>query len=105
MWIYTRNEFVSAVQHRDRPDHLMIRYRNIEQAKACSLPADISITPDADYIARKVISKDDFKQWMLKQIDLLDYDNYKRATHATSMHQAPLMDVWSSMYQWQESEQ
>ena len=101
MWIFTKNEFLSAVQHRDMQDHLMIRYRNIKQAEACTLPGEVSVTQNADYIARKTVSKESFKQWMNEQIDDLDYDNYKNSTYATSMSKAPLMDVWSSMYQWQ----
>ena len=101
MWIFTKNEFLSAVQHRDMSDHLMIRYRNIKQAEACTLPGEVSVTQNADYIARKTVSKESFKQWMNEQIDDLDYDNYKNSTYPTSMSKAPLMDVWSSMHQWQ----
>jgi hypothetical protein len=101
MWIFTKNEFLSAVQHRDMPDHLMIRYRSIEQAEACTLPGEVSVTQNADYIARKTVSKESFKQWMNEQIDDLDYDNYKNSTYTTLMSKAPLMGVWSTMHQWQ----
>jgi hypothetical protein len=103
MWIFTKNEFLSVVQHRDKPDHLMIRYRSVEQAEACTLPGEVSITPTADYIARKVVSKDVFKQWMTEQVDHLDYDNYKNAAYSTLMHKVPLMSVWGTMHQWQET--
>ena len=101
MWIFNKNEFLSVVQHRDKPDHLMIRYRNVEQAEACTLAGEVSVTPSADYIARKVVSKNAFKQWMVEQIDNIDYDNYKNATYSTLMHKAPLMSVWGTMHQWQ----
>jgi hypothetical protein len=104
MWIFNKSEFLSVVQHRDKPDHLMIRYRNVDQAEACTLPGEVSVTPNADYIARKVVSKNNFKQWMIEQIDSIDYDNYKNATYSTPMHEAPLMEVWSIMHQWQETD-
>lgn len=101
MWIFTSNEFLSVVRHRDKADHFMIRYRNREQAEACTLSGEIHITPMADYIARKVVHEDELKQWMLKQLDALTYDNYKNSTHDTLMNQAPLMQVWQSMHEFQ----
>jgi len=105
MWIFTNNEFLSAVRHRDMPDHLMIRYRNREQAQACTIPGEVTITQMADYIARKTVSETDFTNWMVDKIQELQYDNYKDSTKQTMMHEAPLMDVWQTMHQWQTKEE
>jgi len=105
MWIFTSDEFLSVVRHRDKPDSLMIRYRSREQAEACTLPGDVSITQLADYIARKTVKETDFVDWMINKTASLQYDNYKNSTADTLMHKAPLMRVWDTMYQWQnESE-
>ena len=101
MWIFTSNEFLSVVRHRDKPKHLMIRYRSRQQAEACTLAGKVTITPMADYIARKTVKESDFIKWQTQQIKSLQYDNYKNSTHDTLMHDAPLMDVWQSMHSYQ----
>lgn len=103
MWIFSQNEFLSVVRHRDDKSLLMIRFRSEEQAEACTLPGEVIITPEADYIARKVVHEVDFKEWMKQQIDDLQYDNYKNSTYSTPMHDMPLMQIWSHCYQFQQS--
>lgn len=101
MWIFTSNEFLSIVRHRTKPDHFMVRFRTVEQAEQCTLKGTVTVTPTADYIARKVVHEADLKDWMLQQLTDLQYDNYKNSTHDTPMHDAPLMDVWQSMHNFQ----
>lgn len=101
MWIFTSNEFLSVVRHRDKPEHLMIRFRSRAQAEACTLDGEITITPTADYVARKTVRESDFVSWMITQTAELQYDNYKNSTQDTLMHEAPLMKVWQCMYDWQ----
>ncbi len=83
MWIFTETGFVSAVQHRDNPEYLMVRARDREslEALATMLSIEIKSTPDADYPYRLVASKEDVKSWMNDSIDFLGYSNFKNQAY------------------------
>jgi hypothetical protein len=101
MWIFTKNGFVSAVGHRDKPDTLLIRSRDKISLEGIADFAQVKIkrTPDADYLYRIEVSKTVFAVWMADQIEDIDYDNYKTKVHKVRGNDFadPLHDVWSVM--------
>ncbi|MDR9497813.1 MAG: hypothetical protein RI556_01450 [Hydrogenovibrio sp.] len=106
MWIFTRDGFLSAVAHRDQPDHLMVRARErshlqsmIDFAKSYE-PIVVSNTPSADYHWRCVVSKRTFAAFMAEQIQGIDYDNFKGSLADADYHDACL-GVWQTMHDFQ----
>ena len=108
MWIFTETGFVSAVQHRENPEYLMVRARDREslEALATMLSIEIKSTPDADYPYRLVASKEDVKSWMNDSIDFLGYNNFKNQVAVTrgKEYAHTLGSVWSTMHEVEDEE-
>ena len=100
MWICLNNAFISAVQHRNEPDNLMVRARRKEHLAAALPGYEIEETPRADYRYRTVISKEAFKREINSQIDMIDYDNFKNSVKDNDLHDA-YSSTWGVMYQLQ----
>lgn len=102
MWVFTTRGFISAVQHRDNHEMLMVRART-EQALdelANMTRKEISRTPSADYPFRLVVDREMFNAWLANEVDNIDYGNFKNAAHVLGdpSYDDALMDVWSAMY-------
>lgn len=101
MWVFTSNGFISAVRHREQPDSLMIRARDQDHLKALFPGEAISQTENADYRYRITISQGAFSQFMLSQIENLQYDNFKNSIADHQYHDA-CSRVWGVMHSTQE---
>ena len=101
MWVFTSNGFISAVRHREQPDSLMIRARDQDHLKALFPGEAISQTENADYRYRITISQAAFSQFMLSQIENLQYDNFKNSIADHQYHDA-CSRVWGVMHSTQE---
>jgi hypothetical protein len=103
MWIFTEAGFVSAVQHQDNADYLMVRARDHQslESLATMISVEIKSTPVADYPYRLVASKEDFKSWMNDNIDFLGYSNFKNQVAITrgKEYAYALGSVWSTMHE------
>lgn len=104
MWVFTTGGFVSAVEHRDNKDLLMIRARdrqsldtmiegielagNAINADGEKLAVEKDLEPkasdNADYRWRVVISKATFALWL--QFEVLNYLNYPNFKSALGKH-------------------
>jgi hypothetical protein len=108
MWIFTETGFVSAVQHRDNPEYLMVRARDREslESLAAMLSIEIKSTPNADYPYRLVATKEDVKSWMNDSIDFLGYSNFKNQVAITrgKEYAHTLGSVWSTMHDVEDEE-
>lgn len=113
MWVFTSGGFVSAVQHRDNEDLVMVRSRDrksletmlegIELAgqaegEAVELPEIVSVP--GDYRYRVTVSKTTFVLFLgFEVLNYLTYDNFKNALTAArgkEWHDAA-MGVWVKM--------
>lgn len=99
MWIFTKQGFYSAVQHRDDPERIIIRARakkDIEALKA-QIPNLITFTDKtADYPHRAIVSRD---EWLIALARLgaeIDYPNFKSAIADNKRHNTYL-SVWSKL--------
>lgn len=108
MWIFTKNGFVSAVQHRSKPAILLVRARDrrsleqlVDYTSTPDLPNEIIHTPDADYPYRTEIEYRQFSRWLVDEVYNLDYANYKDEVHHTRGDEfaRPLHSVWSIMHE------
>ena len=106
MWIFNKDGFFSAVEHRDDPDQLMIRARcreDIERLADC-LGADVVHTPNADYAYRVTVQKSIFADYMKDAVMDLDYPNFKDACAGHGTRARAYMNVWSAMRRLQDDE-
>lgn len=108
MWIFTQTGFVSAVQHRDDPDLLVVRARDRLSLEPLAAAATLDITTNAtsDYPYRVIVSKDDFAAWTLAQIEDLNYPNFKNQVAVTrgKKFASHLSDVWATMLRAEDAE-
>jgi hypothetical protein len=99
MWIFTSNGFLSIVSHRQKPEHLLVRARNVTHLKTLFPNAEHFTIENADYPYRAVVHKDDVADFILKYIQDLDYDNFKNSVTETDYLQS-CNQVWSLMYEY-----
>jgi hypothetical protein len=99
MWVFSKTGFVSAVQHRDKPDTLLVRARIKEDLEPLAEFAGAKIieTEDADYRFRCEVKKKTFSKWLSDQAESIDYTNFKNAVHDGTARDAAYMRVWSAM--------
>jgi hypothetical protein len=115
MWIFTTGGFVSAVQHRDNPDMVMVRARDKESLETMLEGIELAGTANdevfekpeivsvpGDYRWRVTVSKATFAVFVQFEIlNYLNYANYKDAltkVRGETWHRAT-MGVWTSMLQ------
>jgi len=103
MWIFTNNSFLSVVAHRDKPDILLVRARRVGEIEAAFPDAHVFEMASADYFFRAEIERKLVTEVMTKQIQSIDYDNFKSSVKDKKRYDA-YMDIWSVMYGYQSAE-
>jgi len=103
MWLFCKQGFYSAVQHRDNPEIILLRARFdgdleclLEHCGCENYKVFIKETPDADYRFRVELPR---AMWgdIVKQVaDEIDYDNFKNSVHEGqgSARDAAYMGCW-----------
>lgn len=79
MWVFTQHGFVSAVQHFENPEQIVVRSRDKESlALACAFfEKEIISSPRNDYPFRIILSRAEFAEFMQTEVAMLDYNNFK----------------------------
>lgn len=99
MWIATTEGFISAVQHRDDPNLMMVRARSL--ADLDTIFPDSPVTPmdDSDYPFRVTVTREHFAEIVCGLIGAVDYPNFKSAVHAVQGVQRAntYHDVWEAL--------
>jgi hypothetical protein len=103
MWIFTNQGFVSAVEHRDNSELLMVRARAAGHLEAVFPGCTVQKTMNADYRYRTVLSKAVVAAKAAELIKNIDYSNFKSSITDGEYHDACL-DVWRAMYQYQATQ-
>lgn len=101
MWLFSETGFVSAVQHRDDPDMFIVRGRDRKSLEPLAKFAKVKVIENegTDYPFRVFVPRKKFAAWVAKQIENLDYTNYKgrmyssRPEFGTALH-----NVWDDMH-------
>lgn len=110
MWLMTTNGFLSAVQHSDDDDMVVIRgrvkndVRHLAQyvvgAEGLAVDAESLIVsyPQADYPWRVIVSKATWAGYVQQQAQAVDYFNFKTAVGGLGLpgrhHADAYHDVW-----------
>ena len=104
MWIYTTDGFYSVVQ---KDWGLMVRSRvkgDLEKLFPKKMHRHIIQTPDADYLYRILVGRDEFEEAMIKAMRRINYPNFKDAVHEKDKRRvAYYTRVWATMYQMQDA--
>jgi hypothetical protein len=108
MWVFRNDAFVSAVQHRDNADHLMVRARvsgDLERFFGWPLGSDrVATTPEADYLFRTVVSREEMCEALICSVDGIVYANFKDSIPKTkkgNLRHDFYMRVWNAMMAYQ----
>jgi len=102
MWLFTQHGFISAVQHEEDKDIIMVRARDVRSLEfiADLFEVDVTKTPSNDYPYRVFVRRADFMNYLSAEVDMLDYSNYKSRLHATRGDDfyAAASHVWHTMH-------
>jgi len=102
MWIFTPHGFYSAVEHREKPDTIIVRARDKQDLEALRpyIP-DLLIleTMDADYLYRIFVSRSRWASAVSTMAREIDYDNFKDAVKKRQGEDraSVYMRVWTAM--------
>lgn len=101
MWVFTQDGFVSAVAYHENPDYLVVRARDKQSLELLSdlTSAEIVEQPNRDYEYRVFVKKQDFANWLVSQVESIDYTNYKNRLWQTrgDVYHDAASEVWGSM--------
>lgn len=96
MWIFTSDSFLSIVHKDCQPDELLVRARREGDIEAVFPKAIVQKTVGTDYLYRARVKRDVVAAAMAKQVEQLNYDNFKNSIRDDQLHSAASR-VWSVM--------
>ena len=99
MWLFTSDGFVSIVADKDntRGDRLLVRARDKMHITNVFPDAEVFSKQPSDYQWRAWVSREDVEDAIARQVQGLDYTNFKDSIVDDKYHDACL-DVWGAMY-------
>ena len=92
MWVFTNTGFVSIVQDWNDDSKVFVRGRRKKDVDSFvdgvidPLNSQVVHTPEHDYHYRVGISKDELKVALSRQVDNIDYFNFKRSMRDDDLH-------------------
>jgi hypothetical protein len=105
MWVFLNDAFLSIVEDRRRPSHLLVRARkagDIEAAFRGISTGPVVHTPDADYAYRTSVPRSAVQTMMREATERIDYDNFKNSVADDQRHDA-YVECWGIMESWQRA--
>ena len=121
MWMFTTHGFVSAVQHPDSRDTMVLRFRCREHAEnfrriALAVDGNPTVTdrkPDADYLYRFEVNRDAWEGIVAEVSRRINYDSFRVATEVAVRRRNErdaillkcLHEVWETMAHYQSIEE
>ena len=101
MWLFCKEGFFSAVQHKDDPGLIHVRARFAgDLEKLCEhngLEPRVVETPDGDYRWRMDFAREDWIEIAAREAREIDYCNFKNAVHDGTPRDRAYLRVWSVM--------
>lgn len=103
MWVFCNDSFVSAVQHLDDPNLLVVRARvegDLERffERWGGPKVEVERHEDRDYLFRTIVSKEQFATEMRWHIGGIDYPNFKDSIAANQQERhIAYLRVWAVM--------
>ena len=101
MWIFLNNAFFSVVQDKAKPKLLVCRARVKGDLEKLFPQYRVFTSEYTDYRYRCFITRDDLKDLLTKQVDDLDYENFKDSVKEKDRKKY-YSEVWGVMWDWQD---
>jgi hypothetical protein len=101
MWLFTVDGFLSIVNKDCGPDELLVRARVKGDIERAFPDARVTETPRADYRYRAAINRNALADYLQRQVQNLDYENFKEEIGDHDRH-AAYLQVWTAMHRMQE---
>lgn len=89
MWVFLNDAMVSAVAHRTKRGHLMVRARLAGDLERLFPGATVERTPNADYAYRCTVTRARFAKVMASRAESIDYPNFKGSLATAKGDQRP----------------
>ena len=85
MWVFTQDGFISAVDNNQVPGKLAVRARDKASLDLLSTMSGEEIVQleNTDYPYRVFVTKEQFSDFLLAQVEDLDYGNFKNRVYDT----------------------
>ncbi len=99
MWICLNDSFLSVVSHHRNKSLILVRARKEADIENVFPGVKITETPKADYRFRTVVTRKEMKKAMGREIDRIDYTNFKNSVENDERHDA-YSAIWSTMWSW-----
>ena len=96
MWIYGKNSFLSIVEDKNDSDKLVVRGRFEGDIESIFPDADVIENAGTDYRYRTYLSKEIVSEVIKKQVEDIDYNNFKNSNTDNWRHDY-LFNCWLSM--------
>lgn len=107
MWVFTKQGFISIVEHRDNADDLLVRSRASEDIEALFPSASIEFDPSADYVWRAVVPRLEVMAVVSDCVADVDYDSHAKENMTDNgrdtLRYSAYLKVWDAMYNFQET--
>jgi hypothetical protein len=100
MWIFLNNAFLSVVDKGGDGTTLLVRGRNQGDIESVFPGAQVSKTPNNDYLYRARIDREEVAQAIAEAVRHISYPNFKATVKDRARHDA-YMGVWNTMYRYQ----
>jgi hypothetical protein len=101
MWLFTTKSFLSIVEHRDRPDVLMVRARIRGDIERYFPNAKVIRDDKADYLFRAILPKHKVAAKLFDVVAEIDYLKFKSSVR-DKRREAYYFSVWDTCYLMQE---
>lgn len=102
MWLFTQHGFLSAVQHYDNPDTIVVRARDKRSLEMLAELVDLEIinTPGNDYPYRVHAPRGEFMSYLMTEVEMLNYGNFKDQLHSSrgERYYGAASRVWRVMH-------
>lgn len=102
MWICGYDFYLSIVAKDCKPSELLVRARRKGDIEKIFPNAKVTRYTKSDYLFRAVVPKLDVFAAINRELDDIDYPNFKDAVQDNALHRAYL-DVWVTMSRLQPS--
>lgn len=104
MWVFLNDAMLSAVAHRTKRGHLMVRARIAGDLERVFPGVDVERTPAADYAYRCTVTRTRFTAAMADRVNRIDYPNFKASLKPGDRVRAKAYhDTWDAMMDAQQT--
>ena len=99
MWIFLSGGFLSIVAHRHKPNHFLLRARNMDHLKQAFPNAGSYKYTDSDYPHRADIEKNEVSDTIADYVMNISYDNFKNSI-SEQRYEHACHDIWDIMFRY-----